>query len=281
MNPLRTAAYIALTLVFLVNSYLQLFEYTAYMNFMEQYMSFDHHVSYPIILLLRINALFFLAYYMLRVHFGMEWVPESRTGKTVFGTVILLILLNFLRSYFPVVNAWFVEDGFFENMTVVCSLVTTILCLMSVKHFADSAAKSVVVILAGAYFFLAMEEISWGQRLFRWEASEAWNAVNTQNETNVHNLIEIPFLNNVFSLVLAVMLWFLKTQVKTLEQIFPKNSLHQMGIQRITHAPIVLFIFLGIVGNGELTEEVMSVLGLYMALGFQKNPASGSRVSVS
>lgn len=36
---------------------------------------------------------------------------------------------------------------------------------------------------------MAMEEISWGQRLFGWETPAAWAALNHQGETNLHNLI--------------------------------------------------------------------------------------------
>jgi len=38
-----------------------------------------------------------------------------------------------------------------------------------------------------ACFYFAGEELSWGQQLFRWQTPEAWNAVNDQHETNLHN----------------------------------------------------------------------------------------------
>lgn len=42
--------------------------------------------------------------------------------------------------------------------------------------------------LAGlACFYVAGEEISWGQHLLQWNTPEYWRAVNDQQETNLHN----------------------------------------------------------------------------------------------
>jgi len=44
------------------------------------------------------------------------------------------------------------------------------------------------LILALVFFVCFGEEISWGQRLFGWDTPDAWNHVNLQHETNLHNL---------------------------------------------------------------------------------------------
>lgn len=36
-------------------------------------------------------------------------------------------------------------------------------------------------------FYVAGEEISWGQQLLHWTTPEFWSAINDQNETNLHN----------------------------------------------------------------------------------------------
>ncbi|PZP56614.1 MAG: hypothetical protein DI586_03105 [Micavibrio aeruginosavorus] len=36
-------------------------------------------------------------------------------------------------------------------------------------------------------FYVAGEEISWGQQIFHWGTPENWAAINDQNETNLHN----------------------------------------------------------------------------------------------
>lgn len=36
-------------------------------------------------------------------------------------------------------------------------------------------------------FYVASEEISWGQSFFQWSTPEHWQKINNQNETNLHN----------------------------------------------------------------------------------------------
>lgn len=40
--------------------------------------------------------------------------------------------------------------------------------------------------MAGAIYF-TLEEISYGQHLFRWNTSEMWKNINDQDKTNLHN----------------------------------------------------------------------------------------------
>lgn len=49
-------------------------------------------------------------------------------------------------------------------------------------------------------FFVAGEEISWGQWIFHWQTPEALAAVNLQHETNLHNLVN----PRVYDLVYAI-----------------------------------------------------------------------------
>ncbi len=43
-------------------------------------------------------------------------------------------------------------------------------------------------VLAISFLICLGEEISWGQRLFGWDTPDAWSRVNSQQETNLHNL---------------------------------------------------------------------------------------------
>ena len=36
-------------------------------------------------------------------------------------------------------------------------------------------------------FYIAGEEVSWGQHIFEWGTPEFWSGINDQNETNLHN----------------------------------------------------------------------------------------------
>jgi hypothetical protein len=44
------------------------------------------------------------------------------------------------------------------------------------------------LLLFGLFFFVAMEEISWGQRIFSWKSPPFFWEHNFQRETNIHNL---------------------------------------------------------------------------------------------
>jgi hypothetical protein len=45
----------------------------------------------------------------------------------------------------------------------------------------------IVLAIAGC-FYVAGEELSWGQWVFRWQTPEYWAALNDQGETNLHNV---------------------------------------------------------------------------------------------
>ena len=50
--------------------------------------------------------------------------------------------------------------------------------------------RAIFAFVALGCFFVAGEELSWGQWIFGWGTPEALAAVNLQNETNAHNLID-------------------------------------------------------------------------------------------
>ncbi|PZQ49160.1 MAG: hypothetical protein DI551_00470 [Micavibrio aeruginosavorus] len=43
------------------------------------------------------------------------------------------------------------------------------------------------VLAAICCFYVAGEEISWGQQILQWDTPEYWSTLNDQNETNLHN----------------------------------------------------------------------------------------------
>ncbi|MEM7650499.1 MAG: hypothetical protein AAF204_00255 [Pseudomonadota bacterium] len=51
-------------------------------------------------------------------------------------------------------------------------------------------------------FYVAAEEISWGQWVFHWQTPEEWAAINGQNETNLHNTSR--WLNQIPRTILEV-----------------------------------------------------------------------------
>ncbi len=95
------------------------------------------------------------------------------------------------RSY-DLLYCWLVwsEFGVIELLTVMFAL-TAFVCGMNVVRRADAFEyrwlKWYFFLGATACFILLGEELSWGQHFFGWTTPEYWRALNTQQETNLHN----------------------------------------------------------------------------------------------
>lgn len=69
-------------------------------------------------------------------------------------------------------------------------LFAALACLVAMKTMIDVKApllKGWVLLAALGSFYIAGEEISWGQWVFGWVTPDFWSGVNDQNETNLHN----------------------------------------------------------------------------------------------
>ena len=92
-------------------------------------------------------------------------------------------------SYFALRFA--AEDGLVEYGTAVALLVASLILLrngVSLRGKATRLAVGLTFFYAFLFFFGAGEEISWGQRIFGWETSEAMKEINRQDETTIHNI---------------------------------------------------------------------------------------------
>ena len=117
---------------------------------------------------------------------------------------------------------------------------------------------------------LMMEEISWGQRIFQWSTPNIMMKINSQGETNIHNIFDphLSMLYPAFNLSLGVLL-LTPTSVKsriasratfeTFMHLIPNREFSRYGI---------VFLILSILGayfREELTEEVFSIFGVALA----------------
>ncbi|WP_097105437.1 hypothetical protein [Hoeflea halophila] len=112
------------------------------------------------------------------------------TGNIVI-TCLAVVLIMFYREYF----GWNVKElGHIALAQEFMILAGLILLMASAWSLRKSDLRTVFGLKAAwicglmgiSVFLLLMEEISWGQHLFGWEAPEAFEK-NIQNETNIHN----------------------------------------------------------------------------------------------
>lgn len=113
-----------------------------------------------------------------------NWLFFISVVCIVIFCITELTQLEFLKNLFR-------EDHFFENMTFVLLFFSSLIFFRSfilIKSRISIFPNIYILLLALFCFGVAMEEISWGQRILDWQSPEGWNELNFQNETNIHNL---------------------------------------------------------------------------------------------
>ena len=104
--------------------------------------------------------------------FGSYWLNPGW-----YDRVVLLEgygILEFSQFVIPLIGLWIAVRLAFDPFVRARPLVLT-----------------VSIIGALSCFYIAGEEMSWGQHFFHWNTPEYWAAVNRQQETNLHNTYAI------------------------------------------------------------------------------------------
>ena len=101
----------------------------------------------------------------------------------LFSLACILLWMRHINS--PLLNAILQEDGPIENSQAVLYFLSSIgFILIHIKNSKNWWYLALALLL----FFLAGEEISWGQRLLN-IATPAWELKhNVQSEMNLHNI---------------------------------------------------------------------------------------------
>lgn len=119
----------------------------------------------------------------------------------VMGSVITIVALT---RYLPQNRRLLLqvtkESGVFELGTSAVLVLISLVCLtLLVRGRMDRTLKWALAAIGGLAFLAAMEELSWGQHLFGFQAGDFFMTHNRQRETNLHNLISAElfgFLTN-------------------------------------------------------------------------------------
>ncbi|MCG2461187.1 hypothetical protein K8352_10545 [Flavobacteriaceae bacterium F89] len=125
----------------------------------------------------------------------------------IFVTIYIVARFFFYKEIFAFL---FFEDGLFENATAVFFILAFVFFLaIAVKSsIKNNHTRFVVILLALFSFFVGMEEISWGQRLFNIETPEYLQERNYQEELTVHNLISARYYTYLYFVISVCFLIF-------------------------------------------------------------------------
>lgn len=114
-------------------------------------------------------------------------------------TLLILFVLKFSLGYDNLSYARMLSEGsFVEYGTTLAYLLAFGFSLAVAKYFIKNKHKKlgfIYYLLAAFFFVIGLEEISWGQMIFNWDASSVFESHNVQQETNLHNLV---WVNNYF-----------------------------------------------------------------------------------
>lgn len=139
----------------------------------------------------------------------------SHADSLIFGaawlTLVFTVIYYVTGLHEPFRMGFATEDGPVEWATAICLLLSSFVLVRNARALASRQSRALAVftgIYALMFFFAAGEEISWGQRLFGWEAGEFFAANNAQQETNLHNLVvgDVKLVKTVFGGGLSVVI---------------------------------------------------------------------------
>ena len=193
---------------------LVLLEKMTYPNFIFSHLHLHPQMFY---LLLLLSLLFSVTNY------------SSKFLQNTWSKLIMILPLYFyptflIRFYWPGLHAWFKgENSFLEQIQVIMLLVLFYLNLKIaklpklIKNY--PICRWVFSFLATIFFLVAMEEISWGQKLFELPTPEFIAKQNVQREFNIHNnalIFPKVYYAYLFISGFAAFAWLLRHQIEKL-----------------------------------------------------------------
>ena len=102
------------------------------------------------------------------------------------GFLIIQIILE-LTVPREMLSAMLSEGGIHEDLQFYLAVAACVIALKTSFDVKTLFLKGWFLCAALGCFYIAGEEVSWGQHIFDWATPEFWVAVNDQSETNLHN----------------------------------------------------------------------------------------------
>ena len=120
------------------------------------------------------------------------WELSLREALILAAIPILIVLGMIATVPFSNLFVWLTaEDSLLEWLQFFLILAASLIfARLSLRLFQSRQTRigTLCLMIALGTFFIAGEEIAWGQHIFHWDTPEALEAVNVQQETTLHNI---------------------------------------------------------------------------------------------
>ena len=114
-------------------------------------------------------------------------------GIPIFIALLVIISYRVSPDWY---GKWIIPEGygvleFSQFITALLGLAVAVRLLFDPFVRRRKLVFAVTILGALSCFYIAGEEMSWGQHFFHWNTPEYWAEVNRQEETNLHNTYAI------------------------------------------------------------------------------------------
>lgn len=172
-----------------------------------------------------------------------NYIRRNITFIVVLFSFYIIYIIT--RLLFPktIFQTLFDEDGVFEYLTTFFFLFASVFFILSLSRKKIFFINTYIFILASACFFVGMEEISWGQRIFGVETTESLKEINYQEELTVHNLVAPDYHPQIYLVIsILCLIFFSFTNNKKFESLFWIHKDYLPSRRFITIAVFLPFI---------------------------------------
>ena len=113
------------------------------------------------------------------------------------------LTISLIPGYDTFAARWTVENGVFENLTVLCYLFAGFISLrLATPYLRRNSLKGLnrwfFLGMVACFLFVAMEETNWGELYFQYKVAEFIRLGNYQGEVSLHN-ISLPFFGKYWA----------------------------------------------------------------------------------
>lgn len=196
------------------------------------------------------------------------WLMLAWLLQSVFYT-------GYEHGWFALPDVVYGEDGIFETLTAIalfyCAFSLARAGIVATRR-GEGRLASLVIAMAVLCLVFALEEISWGQRIFGWSTPEPIGELNAQSETNLHKMFVgyNQLIRLVVSLIIASVLigqagWFRRLSGLGIEKVLPFAA-------AVYFVPFLLYAHV----YDELFEEVMALFLVVYVFDLNRRIRSGA-----